>query len=174
MEEFTFFWNGPFCQWEESYFEIDGVEYSCAEQYMMAEKARLFEDERTLDMIMDTDDPATQKKLGRLVENFDVDVWQDDDTPNGKPLCWNIVYRGTIAKFSQNEQLKRELFKTRGTTLVEASPYDKIWGIGLGEGDPGCNSRDTWLGMNWLGEVLTQARDHLMQIDRSSEVDLHS
>lgn len=159
-EKFTFFWDGPFSQWEESYFELDDEEYNCAEQYMMAEKARVFEDEQTLDMIMDSEDPATQKKLGRLVDGFDENNWQDEDD-NGFPACWNIVWRGNMAKFSQNKWLLDELFDTEGTILVEASPHDRIWGIGLHKTDPAAQDRETWQGRNWLGEVLTSVRSVL-------------
>ncbi len=160
-EEFTFFWDGPFSQWHECYFEIEDVEYNCAEQYMMAEKARLFEDEETLELIMETDVPATQKALGRQVDGFEQHVWEDDDTENGRPYCWNVVWQGNHAKFTQNDYLREALLATAGTTLVEASPEDAIWGIGLAEGDPGCFSRDSWQGLNWLGEVLTDVRAHL-------------
>lgn len=162
IEEFTFFWDGPFSQWESCYFVIDDVEYNCAEQYMMAEKARLFEDEETLDMIMETDVPRTQKALGRLVSGFDKAVWEDDEeSENGQPFCWNVVWRGSEAKFGQNSYLLDLLLATEGTTLVEASPEDPIWGIGLEEGHPNCYSRETWQGKNWLGEILTQMREHL-------------
>ena len=162
IEEFTFFWDGPFSQWEPCYFEIDETEYNCAEQFMMAEKARLFRDEHTLELIMDTDVPATQKALGRQVDGFSKEVWEDDEsTDNGRPYCWNVVWEGNLAKFSQNAYLLDTLLATDGTTLVEASPEDRIWGIGLAEGDPGCYSRDTWQGLNWLGEVLTHLREHL-------------
>jgi len=162
IEEFTFFWDGPFSQWETSYFTVEDVEYNCAEQYMMAEKARLFEDDYTLEMIMDTDVPATQKALGRQVSGFCKAEWEDDEeTENGQPYCWNVVWRGNMAKFGQNAHLLNVLLSTEGTTLVEASPEDRIWGIGLAEGDPGCHSRDTWQGLNWLGEVLTNVREHL-------------
>lgn len=160
-ELFTLFWNGPFSQWHESDFELDGVEYGCAEQYMMAEKARLFEDDETLDMIMESDDPLQQKKLGRAVHGFDLAKWQEEDDDNYMPFCWNAVWRGNMAKFSQNPGLLEELLATKGTTLVEASPRDKIWGIGLGEDDPGCRDRLSWQGTNWLGEVLTNVRGHL-------------
>ncbi len=162
VEEFTFFWNGPFSQWEPSYFEIEGIEYNCAEQYMMAEKARLFGDYETLDMIMDTDVPGTQKALGRQVSCFSTEIWEDDeDTENGRPYCWNVVWRGNMAKFGQNSHLWNFLLATDGTTLVEASPNDHIWGIGLPEGHPGCYSRDSWRGRNWLGDVLTNVRERL-------------
>lgn len=162
VEEFTFFWDGPFSQWAPCFFEIDGIEYNCAEQYMMAEKARLFGDLETLDMIMETDVPATQKALGRQVDGFSKEIWEDDeDTENGRPYCWNVVWQGNMAKFGQNPYLQEVLFGTAGTTIVEASPEDHIWGIGLPEGHPGCCSRDTWQGRNWLGEVLTDVRQHL-------------
>lgn len=163
VEEFTFFWDGPFSQWYPCYFEIDDVEYNCAEQYMMAEKARLFGDEQTLEMIMDTDHPATQKELGRQVDGFSRDEWEDEETENGRPYCWNVVWRGNLAKFGQNDYLLDLLLGTEGTTLVEASPHDTIWGIGLAEGDPGCSSRLAWRGMNWLGEILTGVREQLKQ-----------
>lgn len=162
IEEFTFFWNGPFSQWELCYFEIDGYEYNCAEQFMMAEKARLFEDDDTLEMILETDVPATQKALGRQVDGFSKDQWEDgEDSGNGRPYCWNVVWQGNMAKFSQNAHLLEALLATEGTTLVEASLEDPIWGIGIAEGQPGCYSRETWQGLNWLGEVLTDVREHL-------------
>ena len=105
-EEFTFFWDGPFSQWDPCHFEIDEVEYNCAEQYMMAEKARFFGDYDTLEMIMDTDVPATQKALGRQVSGFSKAEWEDDEeTENGRPYCWKVVWRGSMAKFSQNGYL---------------------------------------------------------------------
>ena len=160
MTDFVFFWDGPFSQWEPSTFEIDGVEYNCAEQYMMAEKARLFNDQEALDEIMESDDPRHQKALGRLVKNFDEAIWQEDDD-NGYPRCWNIVWRGNMAKFSQNQHLLEDLFKTGDAALVEASPFDCIWGVGLRASDPRIKNPDNWRGSNWLGEVLTVVRGFL-------------
>lgn len=161
QEEFTFFWNGPFSQWYPCYFNVDGVDYNCAEQYMMAEKAKLFSDNETFEMIMDAEDAATQKKLGRVVQGFDKGRWEEDED-NGRPRCWNIVYRGNLAKFTQNAHLLDELLATKGTTLVEASPYDCIWGVGLAADNPAVNNRENWLGNNWLGEVLTVLRETLL------------
>jgi len=126
----------------------------------MAAKARLFGDEQTLDMIMDSESPREQKKLGRVVDGFDDDVWQEDES-NGFPRCWNIVWRGNMAKFSQHPWLLANLRATKGATLVEASPRDCIWGIGLRAGDPRAHDRGSWRGLNWLGEVLTNVRSHL-------------
>ena len=161
MEEFTFFWNGPLSQWEHSIFTVDGVEYNCAEQYMMAEKARMFGDEEKLEEILEAEHPKTQKALGRSVYPFDNDVWQED-SDNGRARCWNIVWSGNMAKFSQNPFLLERLVATKGTTIVEASPYDRIWGVGMREADRRITNRENWQGRNWLGEVLTNVREFLM------------
>lgn len=152
-EEFTFFWNGPFSQWHESDFEIDGIKFVTAEQFMMHQKAVLFEDEPMATMILATKDPRQQKAFGRKVRNFDAEIWS--------ARAKEVVKEGNIAKFTQNPGLLAELEATKGTTLVEASPYDKIWGIGLGEWQEERLSRDTWQGTNWLGEVLTEVRIEL-------------
>lgn len=154
-ENFIFFWDGPFSQWEPAEFEIDDVTYNCAEQYMMARKAKMFGDEDTYDRIMEEDSPREQKKLGRSVKGFDAERWNN--------VAREIVYEGNYAKFTQNPELLDKLLATRGTTLVEASPYDCIWGIGMAEGDPGIEDRNNWRGTNWLGEILTGLRQDLVE-----------
>jgi ribA/ribD-fused uncharacterized protein len=106
---------------------------------------------------MSTTDPREQKKIGREVKNFDKKKWDQK--------VKDIVFRGNMAKFTQNEDLKKKLLATAGTTLVEASPHDKIWGIGLAETDPKAQKRETWLGTNWLGEVLTEVREAIIEED---------
>lgn len=154
-EKFTFFWDGPFSQWEPAKFVIDGIEYNCAEQYMMAEKARMFDDQDTLDRIMDEESPREQKKLGRQVKGFNTDRWNS--------RAREIVYEGNYAKFTQNPDLLKKLLATKGTTLVEASPYDCVWGIGLRATDAAAKDRDKWRGTNWLGETLTGLREDLLE-----------
>jgi ribA/ribD-fused uncharacterized protein len=153
-ERFTFFWNDPFSQWHPSPFEIDGTRYVTAEQYMMAEKARLFDDQTTLAEILATDSPREQKALGRRVANFDAERWN--------AVAREIVLKGNRAKYAANPDLKALLLGTAGTTLVEASPFDRIWGIGLSADDPAALDRSRWRGTNWLGEVLTRVRDELI------------
>lgn len=153
-ERFTFFWRGPLSQWHPSRFEIDDIAYSHAEQWMMAEKARLFGDANALARIMKAASPKEQKAIGREVRGFVEEVW------NAKVK--SIIKIGSRAKFSQNPDLLRQLLQTEGTTLVEASPYDPIYGIGLSANDPRAQSRETWLGLNWLGDVLTETRDEFM------------
>lgn len=153
-EKFTFFWNGPFSQWEPAEFTIDGTVYNCAEQYMMAEKARLFEDYDTLECIMESEDPREQKSLGRKVRGFNAERWHS--------FAKEVVYEGNYAKFTQNKDLLEKLLATKGTTLVEASPYDCIWVIGLRATDKKAKDRSQWRGTNWLGEILTGLREDLI------------
>lgn len=127
-EKFTFFWSGTFSQWAESPFKIDGVAFNTAEQYMMYKKALLFHDYSSAGKIMKEKNPRHQKALGRKVKGFDKDRWER--------YCKQFVYEANYAKFTQNPHMLTELLETAGTTLVEASPEDKIWGIGLKEGDP--------------------------------------
>jgi ribA/ribD-fused uncharacterized protein len=157
QEEFTFFWSGPFSQWAKCKFTVRNVEYNCTEQYMMAQKALLFNDDAAYSKIMAERDPRQQKKLGRTIQNFDKATWDQHR--------YTIVLVGNIAKFSQDADLKQILMETDLTTLVEASPLDDIWGIGLGEktrdGDPvpEVYDRSQWKGLNLLGQVLTQVRE---------------
>lgn len=155
MEEFTFFWRGPFAQWWLSPFtDKNGVEYRWAETYMMYQKALLFNDTVITNIILTCNHPRDCQKFGREVHYFDQGIWDR--------AARDIVYDGNILKFTQNPELRSKLFSTAGTTLVEASPYDDIWGIKLSETDPRAQNRATWLGTNWLGETLTRVRDDLL------------
>ena len=136
---------------EKSDFRALGIGFNSAEQYMMFQKAILFNDYETAEKILDTRNVRTQKELGRQVKGFDNGLW----TVN----CRRIVYEANKYKFSQNRQLLDELLATRGTTLVEASPYDTIWGIGLTKDDERATDRSKWKGKNWLGHILTLLRD---------------
>ncbi len=170
-EAFTFFWesHSPFSQWHKSKFngpsflfintdhasELLGhskqsFEFISAEQFMMYHKAILFLDIRVANNIMSIENSRKIKELGRNISNYDESVWQFFRS--------KVVYEGNKAKFTQNEILKRELFATQGTTLVEAAPNDKIWGIGLATDDVRALSRETWQGKNLLGDILTQLR----------------
>ena len=155
--EYTLFYGGVFSQWygwnNPPQFNIDGINYNCAEQYMMAEKARLFEDKVAEAKIMNLKHPKDQKAWGRKVKNFVGYKWQK--------VAKDIVYKGNHAKFTQNEELLKELKRTGDTLLVEASPYDRIWGIGLGTDDSRRFDKKNWQGTNWLGEILTKLRDDL-------------
>jgi ribA/ribD-fused uncharacterized protein len=152
--KFVFFWGGTFSQWHPSNFDIDGVNYNCCEQYMMAKKALLFGDRETHRKIMDSKLPKEQKALGRLVKGFDTDKWNE--------VCREHVYEGNLAKFRQNPKMYQELLATGTKELVEASPFDTIWGIGLSESDKNILERSKWKGTNWLGEALMRVRETLL------------
>jgi ribA/ribD-fused uncharacterized protein len=154
MEKFTLFYSGPFSQWFPCTFTVDGVVYNRTEQYMMHQKALFFGDTEIAAEVMKQTNPAEMKKLGRQVKNFDRDRWN--------AVARAIVYKGNMAKFGQNPDLLKALLATEGT-IVEASPTDKIWGIGLAATDPRANDRSQWPGTNWLGEVLTIVRQDLMK-----------
>ena len=115
---FLFFWNGWPSQWHPSPFVIEGVRYRCCEQYMMAEKARLFGDEETRREVMKATSPREQKALGREVTPFDPKRWT--------AACRDVVYRGNLAKYSQNAELGALLLATGDLILAEASPSDTI------------------------------------------------
>jgi ribA/ribD-fused uncharacterized protein len=152
INDFVFFWDGIYSQWHKSNLVIDGVTYNCAEQYMMAMKAKHFNDEETLAKIMSIGSPRIQKEYGRQVKNFDPIEWTN--------VCKDYVFKANLVKFS-DPILKKSLLNTGTKEIVEASPYDKIWGIGLDQDDPRALDKKQWQGTNWLGEVLMKVRETL-------------
>lgn len=137
-------------QWYDAGFTIAGVRYATAEHYMMAEKARLFADDKALNKILKAAHPGEAKKLGRSVKNYREETWRQHR--------FAIVVRGNQAKFSQNQALKDFLVNTGDRVLVEASPRDRIWGIGMGESHADIENPAKWNGLNLLGFALMEAR----------------
>lgn len=156
QRRFTFFWQeqSPFSQWHRVQFEVKGHRFVCAEQYMMHGKAVLFGDAEVASRILASASPKTHKALGRKVQNFDDAVWKRERE--------RIVYEGNHAKFTQNPELLKLLLATAGTELVEASPMDRIWGVGLSAEDPRIQDPSRWRGQNLLGQVLTRLREDLL------------
>eukprot|EP00123_Amoebidium_parasiticum_P019607 comp27685_c0_seq1/m.47175 comp27685_c0_seq1/g.47175 ORF comp27685_c0_seq1/g.47175 comp27685_c0_seq1/m.47175 type:complete len:179 (-) comp27685_c0_seq1:301-837(-) len=154
-DEFEYFWqtHSPFSQWHRSTYTLDGVTFTCAEQGMMYGKAVLFGDERIAQEILRSDNPKTIKELGRQVARFDGRIWEQHRE--------NIVYRNNMGKFGQNPHLRAALIATSPRLLVEASPYDRIWGIGLSESDARRVGKAGWKGQNLLGYILTRVREDL-------------
>lgn len=142
-------------QWFPCRFTVDGRVYATAEQYMMAEKARLFGDEETRQQILQATDPRVCKELGRKVRNFDQELWNTH--------CVDIVVAGNLAKFSQNASLKEFLLSTGESILTEGSPSDCIWGIGRVKSDPLSQDPASWKGTNLLGFALMEVRDKLRE-----------
>lgn len=160
--DFLFFWGHTvkdeitkacFSQWFPFQFDENGISYKTAEHYMMAGKARLFNDEEILEKILNASSPNQAKSLGRKVKNFDPKIWDEHK--------YEIVKQGNLLKFSQNEKFKEFLLSTNDKILVEASPYDKIWGIGMLESDSRAENLLLWNGENLLGFALMEVRDEL-------------
>ncbi len=143
-------------QWYECDFIVDGTEYSTAEQYMMAQKALLFNDKKSFYKIMAADSPREYKAIGRRIKGFNQDVWDKHK--------YDIVYKGNYAKFSQNKALRRFLENTGDKILVEASPFDEVWGIKMSEDNPDIYNPEKWNGQNLLGFVLMDVRDSFFHI----------
>lgn len=136
--------------WHPAHFTVRGVSFGCVEQFMMYSKAVLFDCRDVAEQVLQTSDPKAQKTLGRKVRNFDAGVWDSKRV--------NIVTVGCREKFAQNPHLLEMLLATGTRHLVEASPYDRIWGIGVGAADPRAENPTRWLGKNLLGEALMAAR----------------
>lgn len=150
-DNYIFFWKEYLSQWHKrDIIDHDGVKYNCCEQYMMAEKARVFQDTNTLNDILSANTPDEQKKLGRKVRNFDGNIWNS--------VCLYVVYNGNLLKFTQHPDLKDKLLATGNKTLVEASPADQIWGIGMAEDHPDIEDWTKWKGKNLLGIALMRVR----------------
>uniref|UniRef100_A0A6G6AD51 DUF1768 domain-containing protein n=1 Tax=Borely moumouvirus TaxID=2712067 RepID=A0A6G6AD51_9VIRU len=134
------------------YEEVDNkkLKYINAEQYMMAQKALLFEDFDIYEEIMKETNPAKIKIFGRKIKNFDENIWND--------YKYDIVLSGNRLKFEQNPDLLKKLLQTGNKLLVEASPYDYIWGIGLSAQKASKIPKKEWPGQNLLGKVLTQIK----------------
>lgn len=158
--EYVFFWGhhtklgkmtkACFSQWFPADFVVDDVAYNCTEQYMMSEKARVFGDDDIRQKMLASNDPKEIKALGRQVKNFDAEIWNR--------VAPDIVVKGNLHKFRQNPALCQFLLDTGEKILVEASPYDTIWGIGMQESESGVDNPGNWKGTNFLGFALMEVR----------------
>jgi ribA/ribD-fused uncharacterized protein len=132
---------------------INGIKYNTCEQYMMHQKALLFGDEEVAIAILNEPNPREQKALGRKIRNFDDQIWKQN--------CMRIVNEANFAKFTQNPELKAAVLSTRDRILVEASPKDFIWGIGMHYDDEGVDNPANWKGTNLLGQAITLVKQEL-------------
>jgi ribA/ribD-fused uncharacterized protein len=167
--DYVFFWKtdqhniskGCFSQWQESNFTADGYDYICAEQYMMGHKALLFNDKETFERILSAVHPREIKSLGREVKNFESKIWDEEK--------YSIVINGNYCKFTQNKAMMDVLVSTGDKILVEASPLDKIWGIGLAEDNKYVYNPNYWKGKNLLGFALMEVREEVRKIKKLIE-----
>jgi len=140
------FWPAPFV--------VDGVRYPTAEHWMMAGKARLFGDDEAALQILTAPTPQAAKAWGRAVRGFSEGRWAG--------ARYQLVVAGNLAKFSQHDDLRHFLVSTGNRVLVEASPVDRVWGIGLAEHDDRATSPSRWRGLNLLGFALMEVREQLI------------
>lgn len=162
--KYIFFWGHKekgntvtkscFSQWYSCSFREDGNEFITAEHYMMYHKAKLFCDNKACERILRSNNPGEAKALGREVLGFNQVLWDKKR--------FEIVVNANLAKFSQNHDMREFLIKTGSRILVEASPVDKIWGIGLAQDNPASENPNTWKGLNLLGFALMEVRDLLI------------
>jgi len=161
--KYLFFWGHQkstsettkscFSQWYTSEFEENGLAFKTAEHYMMYRKAVLFNDEDSAQKVLASSSPRQVKAFGRNVIGFDESAWRKHR--------FQIVVQANLLKFSQNKDLAKFLINTGDRVLVEASPVDKIWGIGLDQHDKACEDPNKWKGLNLLGFALMEVRDQL-------------
>lgn len=160
-DDFLFFWGhrperdggvgtGCLSQWWPARFTADGHSFASAEHYMMWRKATLFGDADAAARVLASTDPREAKAIGRQVAGFDTATWEGER--------YGIVVSGSLAKFGQHADLRAFLLGTGDRVLVEASPDDRVWGIGLTADDPRARDRATWRGLNLLGQALTDTR----------------
>jgi ribA/ribD-fused uncharacterized protein len=142
-------------QWFPARFSVSGVSYPTAEHYMMAEKARIFGDQETRELILVATDPGAAKKLGRTVRDCRYSAWE------GERMA--VAINGNLAKFSQNPHLRTYLLSTGDDIIVEASPSDRIWGIGLEQSHQDAARPRSWPGLNLLGFALMHVRGALVR-----------
>ena len=145
--------NGYLSNWYLSDFTVDNIKFSSMEKYMMYRKAKCFHDDKIAEQILETNDVAKIKALGRLVSGYDDHHW------NGVRQV--VVYEGLVAKFTQNPQLLQLLKNTKNDILAECAIKDKIWGIGLSMTDSDRLNRAKWKGKNLLGYALMMVRDKI-------------
>jgi hypothetical protein len=160
--DYLFFWghsgNNPkaaFSQWHPSPFIVDGITYPTTEHWMMAHKALLFDNHQLYTEILNTEKPGAAKELGRKITGFDEHIWNAHKR--------TIVYNGNLHKFSQHHEAAQTLLATGQKVLVEASPADIIWGIGLAENHIHAQNVFEWRGQNLLGFILMEVRDYLRE-----------
>lgn len=145
--------RGVLSQWWPCSFTVHGVEYASAEHWMMAEKARLFGDDASLAAVLAARTPAEAKRIGRLVRGFDEARWAASR--------FELVVAGNVAKFGQDPALRDYLLATGRRVLVEASPRDRVWGIGMSASHDHATDPAAWRGQNLLGFALMEARSRI-------------
>lgn len=150
---FNLFWGGPYSQWSIYPFIFNNIQFNCNEQFMMYGKSLVCGDRETAELIMKEKDPSSQKKLGRKVKGYSDDIWNEEKS-------MMVVYIANYFKFTQNTEAYNHLMNDPSNEIVEASPYDRIWGIGLSADRPQSWNKNSWRGENRLGRCIDQVRKY--------------
>lgn len=168
----VFFWGSIFSQWNmeningKYQFKENGKEFTSCEQYMMYNKAILFNDLEVANRIINIRNVKQIKQLGREVKNFDNKIWDDNK--------FDIVVKGNLLKFNQNPNFKRELYRLKDKEFVEASPVDRIWGIGLHYDDDLVLDRKNWKGQNLLGKAINKVKEIILEKELKEQEKLNN
>lgn len=151
IDNHLFFYGEEFSNWHDAPFKdlVTGIPFQNSEQAFMWWKAFTFNDFETCGKIEINPNPRVNKQLGREVKNFDPKIWSF--------VSYGIMKMVNYAKYTQNPVLRDKLLSTGDLILVEASPYDKIWGIGMDETNPDLLDEEKW-GHNLLGKALVEVR----------------
>ena len=156
-DKYVFFWGSEFSNWYDSSLIYDSIVFYNSEQAFMWKKAMFFNDTETARKIAQVSNPSIAKKLGRQVKNFDIQKWSE--------VSYQIMVDVNFAKYGQKPLLKEILLSTGDKTVVEASPYDTIWGIGLHWSDDAVLDEANWKGQNLLGKALMEVRKVLAEVE---------
>lgn len=148
-----YFWGTYLSNWFKCSFKDNDYQYSSSEAYLMVHKALLFNDKESAESVLKTNNPKKQKALGRKVKGFNEAIWNQNK--------FKIMVNGLMLKFEQNPELKKKLLETGNKIIVEGSPYDKIWGVGLHYEDELILNEKNWKGENLLGKALMEVRNVL-------------
>jgi ribA/ribD-fused uncharacterized protein len=154
----VFFWDTEFSNFHPVKINYKGKEFLTTEHAFMWEKANFFEDQEIADKILEVKHPREAKKLGRQIEAFDATRWSE--------VCYKIMLDVNRPKWSDNSRLTELLLSTGKRVMVEASPYDKVWGIGMKQDDAGVDDESNWQGQNLLGKVLDELREELLTLKK--------
>lgn len=160
--DYVYFWGDePFSNFTPCKVTVDGVNFCSSEQAFMYQKALFFHDTKIAEQILEAKTPKGAKALGRKVHNFNGEAWY--------AVSYNIMKNIVKHKFDQNQWMKQELLAPyyQNKIFVEASPYDRIWGIGFGQNQAEFHKKD-W-GNNRLGQILTELRDEYARNKTSKE-----
>lgn len=152
-ENYHFFYKSKLSQWHMVDFKVDGIIYCCCEQFMMSQKSLLMGDIDSHYNIMKSRSPAEHQRFGREVKYFNNDLWDKNKI--------NIVHKGNYHRFTQSDECLKLLLDTFPKLLVEASPIDRVYGVGLSANDPLINDSKNWKGVNLLGQILTLVRTEI-------------